>query len=51
MVKSHLILQLNLTRVKSFRQCRREMVTNIKYDMAVHVIEGVNSNPFKTKTL
>lgn len=51
MVKSHLIWQLNLTRVKSFHQCRLQMVTDIKDDMAVHAIDGVNSNPFKRKTL
>jgi hypothetical protein len=51
MVKSHLIWQLDLTRVKSFHQCRLEMVTDIKDDMAVHAIEAVNSNPFKRKTL
>jgi hypothetical protein len=27
------------------------MVTDIKDDMAVHAIDGVNSNPFKRKTL
>jgi hypothetical protein len=51
MVKSHLIWQLDLTRVKSFHQRRLEMVTKMKDDMAVHMIEGVNPNPLKRKTL